>query len=401
MKRLLLVLLIIAWCLPAAIAARTYWWQLRTDSVEIPSGLFNPRLEGVVANQAQPRFTWAGFWNGTFQKQSETWFAESFGLRGWFIRINNQIAYSVFGVSRQRNDRVVVGQFEQLYELPYLRDACHMKQPLPTARLNELAERIARVQSLFESRHVRFITVITPQKASIYPEFMPLAFRNNMGTAERDYDAIVPLLRRHGVTLVDGHELTLQAKSKFDYPLFCQGSTHWNDLGAFPTARAVVPLLNQQDSKSPASVSLGKIATTNRASGSEADLVAFMNVLAPPRHYVVPLPEIRTSGALGEKTKQTLVIVGGSFVDKLYRIWGGSGLFSRVDWYRYYIEGIWRFPSENGRKFDVDTFPWKKVFLKADAVVLEINESNFHGGHITRFLDDALHHMSDEASIAP
>ena len=115
---------------------------------------------------------------------------------------------------------------------------------MPLSLMDSWVKEIADLQYLLTRKGVAFLLLITPSKAAIYPEYIPRNLCRARPSIKRDYDSFVPLLDRHRINYVDGHVITQQATQIEKALLFCQGGLHWNNLGAYYTARAVIDELN-------------------------------------------------------------------------------------------------------------------------------------------------------------
>ena len=61
------------------------------------TGLVKERkLKGAVTQAEVPRFTGENWWNMSYQDSLESAMNDRFGFRNLFIRINNQVAFSIY-----------------------------------------------------------------------------------------------------------------------------------------------------------------------------------------------------------------------------------------------------------------------------------------------------------------
>src|SRR4030042_2318806 len=76
-------------------------------------------LKGAIVPVAKPDFTMRGWFDASCQEKMETYLNESFGLRNYFVRINNQIAFTFF--RKAKASGVIIGKEKYLYEENYIR----------------------------------------------------------------------------------------------------------------------------------------------------------------------------------------------------------------------------------------------------------------------------------------
>ena len=87
---------------------------------------------------------------------------------------------------------------------------------------------------------IEFVLFIAPNKERVYPEFMP----DRYGEPAQDYAAkqLVDFLRAHSdIRVVYAYDEIMQVKAEFpDLPLYFSNDTHWNGLGSYVGARALM-----------------------------------------------------------------------------------------------------------------------------------------------------------------
>jgi alginate O-acetyltransferase complex protein AlgJ len=362
-------------------------------------------LVGVTEPAIQPRFTWRTWFDGTFQAQSSQWVAQSFALRGQFVRLDNQINYSVFGKSYMANQSVIIGKANELYERVYLDEYCGIRPPIPTDDVRSTVQQMAALQARLKARGVTFVVLITPSKASIYPQYIPSAFcRSRPITMRRDYDNLIASLVEERVNHVDGPQITARAKGTvtIDVDLFSRGGTHWNALGAYFTAEDLLRKIEALTRATLPRISVDRVSVDNKPMGQDADLANLLNLWYPPTDYPTPHPVFRYEGPIGRLAKA--VFVGGSFTEWILQIVHEAHAFDEIDFYYYYHTGFRRLPASARSPVDVAKIDWQNDVFRAAAIVLEINEAGLGSGEATHygaFLKDALAQFSGHPALHP
>ena len=350
-------------------------------------------MSGITFSEKRPQLTIDSWISGKYQEQFTNWFSQRFGLREIFVRLNNQIYYILFDKSYMYNQSIIIGKQKQLYEREYIDDYTKHVVPMTPVQMNNLVEQIAEVQNLFKKHGVPFLVLITPSKAYTYPEYIPNSFFYNPISQQRNYDLILPLLDQYKVNYIDGQGITLEAKKTVTYPLFCQGGTHWNYLGAYYT---IVPLITKIEAltrKSIPHIQCSKVQVDTNPTGWDKDLASLLNLAILPSNYISPHPVFRTTGSKGSY-ENNIVFIGGSFTEVIIDILLENKIFNRIDYYYYYKINHSVYPKNKENSiYDVNNINWNTDFLKKDAIVLEINEAHFNGNHITEFVKDALNRL--------
>ncbi|MDA8175392.1 MAG: hypothetical protein M0018_12565, partial [Nitrospiraceae bacterium] len=289
---------------------------------------------------------------------------------------------------------------------------CNFTPAMVLVKATILAKQIVLVKSLCKKRGVSFLVLISPSKASVYPEYIPDKFMQRRTGAQRDYDIMTALFRRYGIDYVDGARITLNAKKGIPLPLFCRGGTHWNYLGASYTVRALVNEVGRLKGMHLANISWDGIRVSSRpedGDGSDRDLADGLNLAMPPYNYKVPYPDFKTVLPGGKISRCSIAMVGDSFSHIVLVLLNLAHSFSSMDFYYYYRRDLWTFPQDIARETafrarDIDHrtqyIDWQRDFFDKDAVILEINEAAFSSPYIKAFLDDAVKHLSPETPSA-
>jgi hypothetical protein len=168
----------------------------------------------------------------------EAYVADRFALRPALIGAVSLFKFS-FGVSS--NSAVLIGSEGWLFSnggTDHLDDMGIVPKDLPSIVTwkRALVERRAWV----EERGSRFVFVVAPQKETIYPEHLPwwLSRRGADTKASR----LIEALRGTGVDTLDLRPMLRDGRDAGQ--LFFRRDTHWNSLGAFLGARAIVDYLH-------------------------------------------------------------------------------------------------------------------------------------------------------------
>ena len=72
------------------------------------------KLKGDVVIAPDTVFTKKKWWSGDYQKLKELYLNDNFGFRNFFIRINNQISFSLF--NKAKANSIIIGKNNYIYE---------------------------------------------------------------------------------------------------------------------------------------------------------------------------------------------------------------------------------------------------------------------------------------------
>lgn len=387
-EKLILLFIVSLFILPVSVKIMTKFVNIKWP---IPQS-FGQDLAGVTIDEPRPSLSLHGWFTREFQDQFSKWFNQSYGARSFLVRMGNQLNYSVFNKSyMNKGNTVVIGHHGQLYEELYINDYCNPRRPMPLSLMETWVREIAELQYLLARKGVVFLLLITPSKAAIYPEYIPSYLCHAGPSSTRDYDDFVPLLDKHHVNYVDGHVITQLATQIEKTPLFCQGGTHWNYLGAYYTVRALIDELNGLLNRKAGRLDLEALNIDHTPTDSDKDLANLLNLFFPPMDYAVPHPVISKKGSTEDLGRA--VIVGGSFnwipIDLLNK----HMVFKQIDFFYYYKLALHSFPGQRGLPVDVAKIDWEKTILKSDVIILEVNEVAATANHASAFVSDALQQL--------
>ncbi|HEU4685219.1 MAG TPA: hypothetical protein VFS39_12020 [Nitrospira sp.] len=353
-------------------------------------------LAGEIPEVDKPQFSLRHWVNRSFQDQSNKWFTRYFGGRSIFIKSGNQVIYTLFKHSYMHNQSIVIGKQGELYESWYVYDYCRLSEPMPDRNLEDRVADIAELQERLKARGIIFLFLITPSKAAVYPESIPEAYCKSPKSSTRDYENVLPLLKAYGISYVDGHAISTEARTIEPLPLFSRGGTHWNTLGAYYTVRELVKTIGTLLAEPVGSMSVEKIQVDSTPRGQDKDLAQLLNLLFPPFDYAVPRPVIVQTPTRVQLEKA--LVVGTSFNWTVLDLLANSNVFERIDFYYYYKLGLYTFPGKIPHVFDVATHDWDQAMRGSRIVILEVNEAGFQTEYIQSFLRDVLEDLQEKRS---
>ena len=105
-------------------------------------------LVGTFQDVPTPHFTLQDWLNRRFQDSANKWFSRYFGARGLFVKLGNQVNYSLLDSSYMNPiSKIIIGKQGQLYELAYINHYCKLIRPMPLARVEARVKEIAEIET--------------------------------------------------------------------------------------------------------------------------------------------------------------------------------------------------------------------------------------------------------------
>jgi hypothetical protein len=363
-------------CLPLTLTI----WSRQPDPPALLEWLWerNLTLVGVETKRPAVELSLPNVLKGHYQREYASGFDREFVPRGVFIRLTCELDFQLFRTCALKSAAITVGREGWLFHTDYLKEYCLLRPPRKL--MENLVKDLHGLHQQCQDRGVAFAVVVTPSKAAIYPEYLPAAWQARYDQRRRCYGRFVSLLRSSGIPYVDGHQLTLAAKTDAPAPVFPKGGTHWSAYAALITTAAAVEALRKQGKPlSPLRYERLQVLDVPMGTNpvprtSDADVYNLMN-LAIPWHYPIAWPTIKRLPAK-EGEKLTVALVGGSFSDSILQQLDASGQFAEINFYRYYNLVKWTFYSGEPRiaALPVTSVDVEREIFGADCLILEVNE---------------------------
>ena len=355
------------------------------------------RLAGAIVGVPKPTLSLRGFLQGDYQVALERWLNANFRIRPALIKMENSLNLLV---GDGMPERVVVGKDAYLFEPGYI---SYLNRPSAAIPGNaDTAEKLERLTHALNERGIALAVLLSPSKASIYPDKVPSLWRSTPAEVRQflggGYADIVLQLRRRSVPFVDGRALLMAARRREpDVPWFPRGGTHWSYIGACEVLRAIVEQWRRQ--QGPAVTLDCSRIERPETFGTDGDLAQGLNVNRWSRKRFDSRlgAEPVVSGAQSARrnaASQGVLFVGSSFS------WTPMTLLEMLHWqvgeYFYYKSYARKsyFPGRDtprSETIDRRSPRWTSWALAQKLIVLEFNET---GGlcseHVRNFVDDML-----------
>jgi len=324
-----------------------------------------------------PDPTIGNVFSGKYQGKFEKWFGQNFGFREYLIKFHNQIIYSIFRESPVEG--VVVGKNEQLFGIDDLSAYMQLPEPFKREPIETIAAMLAEAQSLLSKRGIVFIVLITPNKAILYPEFIPDSYTNvikyNHYNENENYKTYISSLSRHGVNYVDGIQILKSLKQDINYPLFPRGGYHWNNLGAVIVIKDLIHKIEQLTNKSMVHLVLNGVNVDHYGHGPDVDIAQALNLWIFPCSFICPRP-LLSSVEPPHCFKPRIMFEGGSYnwtlLGMLLKFNITSSLSAIFDY-----QSIINYSDKNPFNHPITVIDWEREIFINDVIIFELNPHKF------------------------
>jgi len=345
-------------------------------------------LHGEHTAAPRPNLSLSHFFSKKAQQNVEAWFNQGIPLKSYIVRTHNQIYYELFSKSYMNKNTVLIGTDDYLYEKYFIEAYCNpSNKQFKNEDLEKWVDNLQQISDFFEKRGKQFIYLISPSKASYFPEFLPPAYACNAVPTRPNYYLAVNELKKKDFSFVDSSELLLAAKESHPPIGFPQGGSHWTHFGAALVLQEILNKLKYKEGVPPPTIHF-TYTIDNRPKGTDRDLLELANLLDVRRKYPVPVLAITNVNVNSQNAAKKLAIVGTSFIHTIGDILQQQKLFSQVDFYYYYSITHYRIIDGNKETLEATLPNTYDSLWAADIVILEETEPNIGKmmAHAEKFL---------------
>lgn len=251
-------------------------------TISIPAVMFIFRVEspgtplkGVVHETENPGFSFASFYNHKYQFQLSNYLDSRFPFEASFIRLYNQIEFSVF--HNINNEHVTLGKNGVLFE-PWYIESYYGKDFVGEEYIQEQVNKLAALDSVFRKNGKTLIIALAPGKASVYPEFIPDYLKGD-SSAPSNYRVYAQMLKEKKLNVLDFNEWFIKLKPTFERNLFPKGGTHWSEDMALVSLDTLIRFIECKSGGFLNNINLTEISHTNTPQGSDDDLIKISNLI--------------------------------------------------------------------------------------------------------------------------
>lgn len=202
-------------------------------------GRFNAGEKRKLAEFPSLHFTREGM--NKFPDDFSKYFDDNFGMREKLIRLHSYIKGFFFGVSPTQN--AIMGKQGWLFlgDGNIVADYRHT-HPFTDEELKRWRDVLVAKRDWLAARGIKYLFVVSPDKHSIYPEFMP----DNLYQVRPDscLDQLLAYLKVNStIEILDLRPALLAEKA--NTRVYHKTDTHWNERGAFVAYQQIMQRLSQ------------------------------------------------------------------------------------------------------------------------------------------------------------
>ena len=324
------------------------------------------KLSGAIILGEEPKFSLTDWWEGKFQKAKVKSLNDRFGFRPDFVRINNQIDYTLF--KKIHTSYGILGQNKTLWDGAYI-DAYLGYVFLGQDSIMRKAYKLKKIQDTMLKLGKTLVLVHAPNKAFFYPEYLPenrinkKRYPNNLETYTKIADSL-------GINQIDFNAWFLKLKKTSKEILYARQGIHWSNYGAALAADSLIKYLEYIKNEPMQHIAWNIVDHSTAPRFGDDDLGAALNLITPICVENMAYPQIIYPNSISAH-KPTIIFIGDSFLGQFVNLGIMNNIFSEWSIW-YYFRSICNnqnaFGDASAKKIkDID---WKADLLKSDYIVL-------------------------------
>ena len=258
------------------------------------------------------------------------YYEDRIGLRPFFIRLKNQLVYSLY---KESTSTVIIGKNGQLLEKSY--HQAFMGPPLePKDSIHHRIKSMAQAIDSLKARGKTVLTVIGPNKVDVFREYIPDEY-TSLPKDSTAYQYVLRYLNKYKVDYLDFNKSFRENRDSAPYPLISNTGVHWSGYGNHVAQEEIRSWLKAKSNIDLAGPMVKSWQLTNQHATCESDLANLMSLLFPIETEPLAKAEYALRDTLRPRIKA--LIIGDSFFHNYYS-------FPELLWRSYDIDSkFWRY----------------------------------------------------------
>jgi hypothetical protein len=323
-------------------------------------------LRGAYIKSPAPTFSYGSWSKSTYQDSVDSYLNDNFGFRSSFVRLHNQIKYSLFSEANAKS--VLIGKDWYMYEYNYIR-AYFGTDFVGDSIIKSKVEKLKVIQDILRDQGKEILVVLAPGKGSFFPEYFPDSCSRPIGRT--NYDGYLQALNQIGVNFVDFKRWFLDMKGNSQYPLFAQGGIHWSKYGEYLAADSLLGYLESLSNRDFPKLVLDEVLEQDYNDHGDYDIGEGMNLIFRTPTFPMGYPQYHIEQS--ENNTSKVLFVADSYYWGMFNNGFSETLFNDGKFW-FYNESI--YPDSYDAPLSVKNIDIRKEVEKNDVIVLLSTDAN-------------------------
>lgn len=288
-------------------------------------------LWGAIETKEPAEFSIDNWKTGEYQKKTEAYLNEAFGFRPDFVRIHNQLQFSLF--SQPHANGVIIGKDWYLYETNYIK-AYYGQDFIGDSLIQERTRKLKFIQDTLNKQGRHILVALTPGKGTFFPEYFPDSLRSKK--SRTNYEAYLEQFDQQEIQYVDFQDWFLSMKEKSEHPLYAKGGIHWSKYGEILAADSLIHHIEAISGHDLPELVIDKFNVKNKNEQGDYDIGQGMNLFFQIPTYPMAYPEFRIEHP--EKNTIRTLFVADSYYWGMYHYNFSKNIFGYGQFWFYNAE---------------------------------------------------------------
>jgi hypothetical protein len=323
------------------------------------------KLEGDFPTPPNAPFTFKDWFSGDYQKHKETYLNSSFGFRDYFVRVNNQVAFTLF--KKAKANFVVAGKHNYLYEVTYINSYLGLDFIGKDSIMHRL-ERVKFLTDTLAKLNKNLILVFAAGKGSFYPEFFPAEFYLRKGIT--NYDYYTRFAKAYGLKYIDFNSSFIKNKHNSPYPLFPQYGIHWSHYGMCVVIDSLIKYIEQARHIDMPNF-YWKEVELKKACKTDYDIAYGMNIIFKLKRSKMAYPVLKMESDTS-KVKPSVLVIADSYYWGIFN-YVISAAFDKSHFW-YYNKQI--YPESFNKPLTTDQVNLRNEIASHDVIIILATDAN-------------------------
>lgn len=286
------------------------------------------KLNGYVKKTEFPAFNSKSWFGESFQQKVEKNLSQKFGFANSFIRLQNQIQFSLFKVAKANG--VIVGKENYLYEKSYI-DAFYGTDFLGKKTITDQFLKLEKLKDSLNAHGVNLLVVYAPGKGSFYPEFIPDQFITDKKITNLEYN--LKLADSVNIDHIDMSSWFIKMKDTSQYFLYPKTGIHYSFYGARLALDTIVNYCKINYKLNLPEINWTEIKLNNKLQNTDRDIERGMNIIQELNNYPMPYQNIKVSKH--SKDAPNMIVIADSYYWQLHNMGLSHNIFKKGQFWFY------------------------------------------------------------------
>lgn len=328
-------------------------------------------LKGSFSIPKKPSFTIDSVFDGTFQDAYNNYFEHTIGFRPMLVRINNQVAFSIFDTAQASG--VILGKKNYLFEINYIKAYKGWDYQGDSA-IESHAVKADFVHKKLAAAGKILLFVFAPGKASFFPEYIPEEYMRRPSGKITNHQAFTEKFKKYKLPYIDFNSWFMQMKDTASYPLYPQCGIHWSAYGVALATDSLIHYIEKDRGIDMVDFSWNGFDFPDTLRNPDYDIAEGMNLLFNIPHYPMAYPKVQFGNVEG-KARPNVIVVADSYYWNIFGKGYSSRIFNDNNFWYYNVEAHNPEWTATRKTTELDM---AKELGKADVIIIMATEANLY-----------------------